>query len=90
MKKLTALLILVLIGIQFIPVERTNPPVVLDVDAPPQVKEILKKACYDCHSNDTEWAWYTKIAPMSFLAIKDVDEGREHLNFSELRIIEVH
>lgn len=83
MKKLTALLILVLIGIQFIPVERTNPPVVLDVDAPPQVKEILKKACYDCHSNETDWAWYTKIAPMSFLAIKDVDEGREHLNFSE-------
>lgn len=83
MKKLISLLVLALIGIQFIPVERTNPPVVSDIDAPPHIKEILKKACYDCHSNETEWAWYTKIAPMSFLAVKDVDEGREHLNFSE-------
>jgi hypothetical protein len=83
MKKLITLLILAIIGIQFIPVERTNPPVVSDIDAPPHIKEILKKACYDCHSNETEWAWYTKIAPMSFLTVKDVDEGREHLNFSD-------
>jgi len=83
MKKLIGFLVLVLIGIQFIPVERTNPPVASDIDAPENIKVILKKACYDCHSNETEWAWYTKIAPMSFLAVKDVEEGREHLNFSE-------
>lgn len=83
MKKLVALLIVALIGIQFIPVERTNPPVLYDVDAPANIKTILKKACYDCHSNETEWAWYTEIAPLSFLTVKDVNEGRENLNFSE-------
>lgn len=83
MKKFIAFLVVVIIGIQFIPVERTNPPVVSDIDAPSDVKDILRKACYDCHSNETEWAWYTKIAPSSFLAIQHVNEGREHLNFSE-------
>ena len=83
MKKFIAFLVVVIIGIQFIPVERTNPPVVSDIDAPSEVKDILRKACYDCHSNETKWVWYTKIAPASFLAIKDVNEGREHLNFSE-------
>lgn len=83
MKKLIALLVLVLIGIQFVPVERTNPLVVYDIDAPANIKTVLKKACYDCHSNETEWAWYTEIAPLSFLTVKDVNEGREHLNFSE-------
>jgi len=83
MKKLIALLVLVLIGIQFVPVERTNPLVVYDIDAPANIKTVLKKACYDCHSNETEWAWYTQIAPLSFLTVKDVNEGRGHLNFSE-------
>jgi hypothetical protein len=83
MKKFIAFLVVVLIGIQFIPVERTNPPVVSDIDAPADVKDILRKACYDCHSNETNWVWYTKIAPASFLAVKDVNEGRENLNFSE-------
>lgn len=83
MKKFIAFLVVAIIGIQFIPVERTNPPVTSDIDAPANIKAILKKACYDCHSNETNWTWYTKIAPASFLAVKDVNEGREHLNFSE-------
>ncbi len=83
MKKFIIFLVVVFIGIQFIPVERTNPPVVSDIDAPSEVKDILRKACYDCHSNETKWVWYTKIAPASFLAVKDVNEGRENLNFSE-------
>jgi|UniRef100_A0A7V2ZM07 uncharacterized membrane protein len=83
MKKVLIALVIILVGIQFIPVERTNPPVTQEINAPEQVKSILKKACYDCHSNETNWAWYTKIAPSSFLASKDVKDGREHLNFSE-------
>jgi hypothetical protein len=83
MKKFIGFMILVLIGIQFIPVERTNPPVQSDIDAPENVKAILKKACYDCHSNETNWAWYTKIAPISFLSVEDVNDGRKKLNFSE-------
>lgn len=83
MKKFIAFLVLVIIGIQFIPVEHTNPPVQSDLEAPEDIKIILRKACYDCHSNETEWAWYTKIAPISFLSVSDVEEGRKHLNFSE-------
>lgn len=83
MKKFIALLVVVIVGIQFIPVERTNPPVQSDIDAPANIKAILKKACYDCHSNETNWVWYTKIAPASFLAVKDVNEGRKKINFSE-------
>lgn len=83
MKKFIAFIVVVLIGIQFIPVERTNPPVQSDIDAPANVKAIFKKACYNCHSNETEWVWYTKVAPASFLAVKDVNDGRKHLNFSE-------
>lgn len=83
MKKLLIILVVLIVGIQFIPVDRTNPPVTKEINAPDEVKAILKKACYDCHSNETNWAWYTKIAPASFLASRDVKEGREHLNFSE-------
>ena len=83
MKKFIALLVVIIIGIQFIPVERTNPPVTSDIDAPSEIKAIFKKACYDCHSNETNWTWYTKVAPSSFLAVKDVNDGRKHLNFSE-------
>ena len=83
MKKFIVFIVVVLIGIQFIPIERTNPPVPSEIDAPANIKAIFKKACYDCHSNETNWAWYTKVAPASFLAVKDVEDGRKHLNFSE-------
>jgi len=86
MKKFIAVLVVVIVGIQFIPIERTNPPVQSDIDAPANIKAIFKKACYDCHSNETNWAWYTKVAPASFLAVKDVNDGRKHLNFSEWNI----
>ena len=83
MKKFIIFLVVIIVGIQFIPVERTNPPVTSDIDAPANVKEILRRVCYDCHSNETNWAWYTKVAPASFLAIKDVNDARKHVNFSE-------
>jgi mono/diheme cytochrome c family protein len=86
MKKFIAFIVVVLIGIQFIPIERTNPPVQSDIEAPANVKAVFKKACYNCHSNETEWVWYTKVAPASFLAVKDVKDGRKHLNFSEWEV----
>lgn len=76
------ILALLSIGIQFVPVERTNPPVELDLPAPAAVKAILKASCYDCHSNETVWPWYSKVAPMSWLVASDTSEGRERLNFS--------
>lgn len=66
-----------------VPVERTNPPTTAAVSAPAEVADILRRACYDCHSNETAWPWYSHVVPASWLVAHDVKEGREHLNFSE-------
>jgi hypothetical protein len=66
---------------------RTNPPVVSDWMArnapPPQIAARLHSACYDCHSSETRWPWYSRIAPISWLIARDVKDGREHLNLSD-------
>ncbi len=72
-----------LAAIQLVPVDRSNPPVETEIDAPPDVHAILERSCYDCHSNQTRWPWYARVAPISWLVAHDVEEGREHLNFSE-------
>lgn len=68
---------------QCIRIQRTNPPLKGDVAAPPEVKALLRRACYDCHSNETRWPWYARIAPVSWLIARDVERGRKELNFSE-------
>ncbi|MCC6483239.1 MAG: heme-binding domain-containing protein [Armatimonadetes bacterium] len=75
--------IILFVIIQLIPVERTNPPVSAEMPAPPHVREILKRSCYDCHSNETVWPWYSRVAPASWLVSRDVTEGRKELNVSE-------
>ena len=72
--------------IQLVPYGRNhdNPPVIQEPQwGSAQAEQIARQACYDCHSNETVWPWYTNIAPMSWLIQRDVDEGREVLNFSE-------
>jgi mono/diheme cytochrome c family protein len=77
-------LIVLFILIQLIPVHKTNPPVVNEpIWDSAQTRALAKDACFDCHSNETIWPWYSKIAPSSWLLVRDVDEGRRHLNFSE-------
>lgn len=76
-------LVAIFLGIQFIPVDRSNPSVVSDLEAPIGVKSVLKRSCYDCHSNEVDWPWYGYVAPVSWLVAHDVKEGREELNFSE-------
>lgn len=72
---------------QFIIPSRTNPPVVHDFVAtnspPPEIAALLHAACYDCHSYETRWPWYSHVAPVSWLVASDVNEGRKHLNLSE-------
>ncbi|MEX1092745.1 MAG: heme-binding domain-containing protein [Acidimicrobiia bacterium] len=64
--------------------DHTNPPVVAEPQwDSSQTRDLAVRACFDCHSNETEWPWYTNIAPVSWLIQSDVDEGREELNFSE-------
>ena len=73
----------ILLGaLQFIPVERTNPPVESDVPAPDSVRVVLRRACDDCHSNETVWPRYSHVAPGSCLIAYDVRHGREELNYS--------
>jgi hypothetical protein len=50
---------------------------------PSDVSAVLDRSCRDCHSNATTWPWYSKVSPASWLVVSDVNEGRDHLNFSE-------
>jgi hypothetical protein len=83
LKKILIALAIIVVGIQFIPVDRSNPPVAGKIDAPSNVLSILKASCFDCHSNETEWPWYSYVAPVSFLVSEDVEDGRKRVNFSE-------
>lgn len=69
--------------IQLVPVTRDNPPVKTEVAAPPEVKAILERSCYDCHSNKTAWPWYSYVAPVSWLVAGDVRNGRREVNFTD-------
>ncbi|MHC4937839.1 MAG: heme-binding domain-containing protein [Planctomycetota bacterium] len=85
-RRIGILILLALVAIQFIPVGEgtTNPPVTKAVQwDSPRTEELARRACYDCHSNETSWPWYAHIAPVKWLITHDVHEGREHLNFSE-------
>jgi len=78
----TALAALFLL-IQLVPVTRTNPPIEADLVAPAQVKNILRRTCYDCHSHETRWPWYSRVAPVSWWLAAHVNAGRADLNFSQ-------
>ncbi|MCC7245240.1 MAG: heme-binding domain-containing protein [Saprospiraceae bacterium] len=74
---------------QFIRPSITNPAVNASLDfqqvsgAPSDVMQIMKTACYDCHSFETRYPWYSKVAPVSWWVANHINEGREHVNFSE-------
>src|SRR5579871_5100304 len=61
----------------------TNPPERFKFDGPPEVEAVMRKACFDCHSNETRWPLYARIAPGSWLMARDIHNGRNHLNFSK-------
>lgn len=76
----------VLVATQFVPYGRdhTNPPVTSEPQwNAPATRALAQRACFDCHSNETRWPWYTNVAPVSWLVEAHVDEGRQVLNFSE-------
>ena len=88
MKKIILIIIVagvVLFGlIQLIPIDRSNPPVTAEPKwSSPEARALVKQNCFQCHSNETEWPWYSYIAPASWLIKFDVVEGRGRLNFSE-------
>lgn len=83
MRYIAGLLFVLLLAVQFIRPEIQHPPVTADLAAPEAVKNILKRACYDCHSNETRLRWYDQVAPVYWQVTKDVREGRKGMNFSE-------
>jgi len=88
--KMLLILVGILLAIQLIRPEKTNPPVdeAIALKAPENVMKILKTSCYDCHSDETIWPAYAEIAPLSWNIIGHVNDGREALNFSKWRKID--
>jgi hypothetical protein len=79
-------LLALLVLIQVVPYghAHTNPAVTGEPPwDTPRTRALTVAACYDCHSNETTWKWYTTVAPFSWLTQNDVDAGRRTLNFSE-------
>ncbi len=76
----------VLVGLiavaQLFRIDKTNPPAEGALVTPPEIENLMRRACYDCHSNETVWPWYSNVAPVSWMIGRDVKEGREELNFS--------
>ncbi len=74
---------------QFIRPERTNPQtdpalsIRNDSLLTPAVLGLIERACFDCHTNETNWPWYSSVTPVNFLVARDVSEGRGHLNLSQ-------
>jgi hypothetical protein len=82
-------LALIFVGIQFIRPARINPPIdeaetiQTKLNVAPEIDSILARSCNDCHSNRTDWVWYSNVAPASWFMAYHVEEGRIELNFSE-------
>lgn len=91
-KLLKIVLIILIVGLvisQFIRPERfstgevTKDDIANVLKVPDDVQKILKRSCFDCHSNHTVWPWYTNISPVNWLVYDDVNSGRHKMNFSE-------
>jgi cytochrome c551/c552 len=83
LKRILLGLVVLLVVMQFIPVSRTNPPVTREVHwNAPATRDLARRACFNCHSNETSWPVWARIAPTSFLIAHDVNEGRGEMNFS--------
>jgi hypothetical protein len=89
LKILIIALVLVFIALQFVPNKMPenkaagNEDLINSGALSENISTVLRTSCYDCHSNQTSFPWYSKVAPVSWLLAKDIREGRDELNFSE-------
>lgn len=89
LKGIALIVIVALVGIQFIPVKRNvskNVPstdFILTFKPTENVSDILKTSCYNCHSNHTDYPWYSYVQPVGLYLEGHINEGKENLNFSE-------
>ncbi|MPS72130.1 MAG: cytochrome C [Chryseobacterium sp.] len=88
MKKILIILLAAFIFIQFFPIDKTNPVTNDGMDflkikrTPEPIAKIIQNSCYDCHSNETKYPFYSNIQPFAWLLKNHIDEGRKELNFS--------
>ena len=88
MKKILIVLLMVFIIIQFFPIDKTNPITNEGMDflkiknTPEPIAKLIRNSCYDCHSNETKYPFYSNIQPVAWLLKNHIDEGRKELNFS--------
>tara|TARA_R110002073_G_scaffold295704_1_gene461636 strand:- start:15311 stop:15763 length:453 start_codon:yes stop_codon:yes gene_type:complete len=88
-KKIALVLLIVFVGIQFIPTSRNQSDTVPSTDfmrvnkVPENIQKKLEGSCYDCHSNNTQYPWYNKIQPVAWLLEDHIKEGKAELNFNE-------
>ena len=89
LKIIALVLLVVFVGIQFIPTERNQSDVVQKSDfllvnnSPENIGSLLQVSCYDCHSNNTRYPWYNKVQPIAYFLERHIKEGKAELNFSE-------
>ena len=89
LKIIAIVLFVAFVAIQFYRPDFTNPPVSAEqtleatTAVPDSVENIVKRSCNDCHSNNTEYPWYSKIAPASWFLASHIQDGRKEVNFSE-------
>ena len=89
LKKIGIGLVIILVLMQFKQIHKTNPEYVESEDfititqPSKEVATLIKAACYDCHSHQVKFPWYSNIAPISWMVEHHIEEGREHLNFSK-------
>lgn len=94
MKKFLVVLLVAFIIIQFFPIDKSTPPIDKGMDflsiknTPEPIAKIITTSCYDCHSNESKYPWYSNIAPASWLLQNHIKEGRKHLNFSTFAMYE--
>ncbi len=84
MKRAILIIFSILVFMQFFQIDKENKEIdkTLEIKAPDNIMAMLKNACYDCHSNQTKWPWYSNIAPFSWAINTHVKEGRKALNLS--------
>ena len=88
-KIIVLVLLVVFVGIQFVPTQRNQSDVVPETDfivannPPKNIDIILQTSCYDCHSNNTYYPWYSKVQPVSWFLKRHIEKGKTELNFNE-------
>jgi hypothetical protein len=88
-KKILWILLLIFIGIQFIRPTRNESTTITSNDisqlyyVSPEIRDMLKRACNDCHTNNTIYPWYTNVQPFGWWMQEHVEDGKRNLNFSE-------